>query len=117
MPIYLFRHGETRLSGTFCGSSDPPLTRRGRAQAEAAGRFLSRFSIDRCYFSPLLRARQTAEAMHRHLPVQFVTRHALRELSFGDWEGLRFDEARTRWPRLAKEWAKDPITTRIPGAE
>jgi broad specificity phosphatase PhoE len=117
MPIYLARHGETPLSGTFCGSSNPALTRRGRAQARAAGRILSRFPIDRCYASPLLRARQTAQLIQRRLKIPVVTGIALRELRFGAWEGLRFGEIEKKWPALAKRWTIDPIKVRIPRAE
>jgi broad specificity phosphatase PhoE len=44
------------------------LSDRGREQAELAGRFLSVRPITAVYSSPLLRARQTAAIVARHLP-------------------------------------------------
>jgi len=115
--IFLVRHGESALSGSFCGSTDPPLTSRGRMQAQRAARRLSRFSIDVFYSSPLLRALQTALVIERQAGVSPTTRSSLREIHFGAWEGMRFEEIRDKWPRLAERWAKDPMTARIPGAE
>jgi len=117
MPFYLVRHGETSLSGTFCGSSNPGLTARGRDQGRSASRILSRFPIDIGYFSPLLRTRQTAQILRLRLNVPLVSRLSLREISFGAWEGLRFEDIEEKWPRLAKLWARDPMKVRIPRAE
>jgi broad specificity phosphatase PhoE len=117
MSIFLVRHGETRLSGTFCGSGNPPLTGRGRKQASAAARILARYPIDICYASPLLRVKQTAAIIQRRLKIPVLTRYSLRELHFGAWEGFRFEEIHTRWPALAREWSKDPMKVRIPSAE
>jgi alpha-ribazole phosphatase/probable phosphoglycerate mutase len=117
MPIYLVRHGETRLTGTYCGSSNPPLTPHGREQALIISAQLSRLPIDIGYSSPQLRATQTAAIINRRLKIPFMTRYSLRELNFGAWEGCRFDEIEAKWPGLAKEWSKDPMTVRIPGAE
>jgi len=117
MPIFLVRHGETRLTGAFCGSSDPGLTPKGRAQARRAARQLSKFSIDRCYCSPLLRTRQTAAIAARRVKRPVIVKAALRELDFGRWEGLRFPDIEKQWPTLASRWAKDPMSVRIPGSE
>jgi alpha-ribazole phosphatase len=117
MSIFLMRHGETRLTGCYCGSLNPPLTSRGRAQAGAAARQLAKYPIDVCYSSPQLRAKQTATLIHHRLHVPVVSNSSLRELHFGAWEGLWFQDIEKKWPRLAKQWADDPMAVRIPRAE
>ncbi|MFN8941856.1 MAG: histidine phosphatase family protein, partial [Acidobacteriota bacterium] len=52
--IYLVRHAEPTLRGVFLGSSDPPLSPTGLAQAQA----LSRPPLP-IYASPLRRAVET----------------------------------------------------------
>jgi broad specificity phosphatase PhoE len=117
MPLFLVRHGDTRYSGTYCGSTNPPLTRRGRDQGSIAAGILSKFQIDICYSSPMLRAQQTALILQRRLKIPLITRASLKEIDFGLWEGLRFQEIETKWPIMAEHWLKDPMTVRIPSAE
>ncbi len=92
MDIYLMRHGETdwNLQKRIQGSSDIPLNAEGLRLAQAVGRALAPLHFDRCYCSPLLRARQTAELVlaGRELPIHYDAR--LEEFHFGALEGKRF---------------------------
>lgn len=117
MAIFLVRHGETRLSGTYCGSTNPPLNPRGRDQIKAAARILDKYPIDFCYASPLVRTQQTAKILNSRLKLPVQTRLALREMHFGAWESLKFEEIAQRWPRLAEQWMKNPTAVRIPKGE
>ena len=110
--LYLIRHAETdnnrarprRLQGR---RTDPGLSDDGRRQAEATGRFLARLSIGAVYVSPLLRARQTAEAIalpHR-LAVEVV--EDLREVDVGVWDGLGWDEIQRNNPEAYRRFMAD----------
>ena len=73
MELLLIRHGlPERLVSEDGTPADPPLSAKGRDQAERVARWLEGVSIDRLYSSPLLRARQTAQplATLRGLPVE-----------------------------------------------
>jgi broad specificity phosphatase PhoE len=98
--LILTRHGETvaNESRRFSGHSDVALTRRGRAQARALARRLRREPITAAYSSDLSRARETAEITLQGRGIAVEINAGLRELSFGDWEGLTFDEVRAGWP-------------------
>jgi broad specificity phosphatase PhoE len=108
--LYLIRHARTawNLDERNQGWADIPLDAVGHEQAEALGRRLSGVHFDAIYSSPLLRARQTAEAVAaarapNGLPLRFDER--LRERNLGEWTGLTFDEARARWPeRFERDW-------------
>src|SRR5579864_5761376 len=117
MPLYLVRHGETRLSGTFCGATNPPLSPVGRYQVRCATRCLAKSPIEVCYASPLLRAKQTAAIMTRRRGIPLLSEFSLRELHFGEWERLTFADVERRWPRLAARWIVDPTRVRIPKGE
>jgi 2,3-bisphosphoglycerate-dependent phosphoglycerate mutase len=90
MDLFLVRHGETQwnVEGRFCGHCDPSLTARGRAQARALFDSIGGESFDRVVSSPSIRAVETARLAYGE-PVVDVR---LRELDFGDLEGLRWDE-------------------------
>ncbi len=64
MELLLIRHGlPERVVNEDGSPADPPLSARGRDQAERVARWLEGVSIDRLYTSPLLRARETAQPM------------------------------------------------------
>jgi alpha-ribazole phosphatase len=78
--------------------------------ARALARRVVSYEVEAVYASPLPRAVRTAEAIG--LPVQVDER--LREIDFGDVEGLRFDELP---PTLQDELLASPTSVRFPGGE
>jgi len=104
----LLRHGLTRFTGEkrFSGSGgeDLPLTEEGLAQAKRAAVKLAGMSVDVVITSPLLRARQTAEALATALDLEVVEEHDLRECAFGQWDGLTMAEVMRRWPQEVSAW-------------
>jgi broad specificity phosphatase PhoE len=100
--LVLVRHGESDLNaaGRFVGRSDPPLNPRGEGQARALAAEVARFAPEVVVASPLLRARRTADLASAHCePARTVeVDERLREVDFGAWEGLTFDEAREADP-------------------
>ena len=100
--IVLVRHGESDLNaaGRFVGRSDPPLNARGERQARDLAASVARFAPEVVVASPLRRAHQTAElAAATCRPTGGVpVDERLREVDFGAWEGLTFDEVRERDP-------------------
>ncbi|MFF4378846.1 bifunctional RNase H/acid phosphatase [Kitasatospora sp. NPDC001547] len=105
----LLRHGETpltpekRFSGS--GGTDPELSDKGRWQAERAAEALAaRGSVQAVVASPMRRTRQTAETVAARLGLEVRYEDGLREVDFGDWEGLTFAEVRERYPDDLTAW-------------
>lgn len=99
--IYLIRHAEPDYPGgeaMYLGQKvDLPLSAAGFAQAESLARLLSCQPIEAVYTSPLLRARQTAQAIAAETcPLREVP--DLLELSGGEWDGLTFAKVRSLYP-------------------
>ncbi len=115
--LILIRHPATGLAGTFCGYSDPDLSAAGLAELHALQRRLGRVPLDRLLSSDLLRARRCAEALAEGHGIQATLSLALREMHFGDWEGLRWDEIQTRFPEQAQRWLQGFATFTPPHAE
>ncbi len=103
--IYYIRHGETawNAAGRFQGLQDIPLNDLGRTQAVAAGGILAGLmardgheaSALPFVASPLGRARLTMELVRgtmRLAPDDYAVDDRLREIGYGQWEGLTLPE-------------------------
>ncbi|MBA3766412.1 MAG: histidine phosphatase family protein [Acidobacteria bacterium] len=118
--VAFVRHGETPLhvgANRFCGDLDPDLTLEGREQAAHARELLSHImpEVDAAWTSPRLRARQTANLI---LPyAEWQVYDDLRELAFGEWEGLTKEEAGVKTPEAYRAWELDAYRNGPPGGE
>jgi len=103
--ILFIRHAETEMAGRFCGHSDPDLNAQGRAQLMNLARLLSAETIEEVYSSDLRRALSTAQAIAAARSIPLSLRPALREIAFGQWEGLSWAQIEQRFPEYSREWA------------
>ncbi len=107
--LLLVRHAETALAGTFCGSADPPLNERGLAQLPGLcarlTESLAGSSLAAIYSSDLLRARQTSEAIADGCVIYL--RPALRQIDFGRWETLSWQQIEESDAVYAARWVSE----------
>ena len=91
--VWLVRHGETtwNAEGRLCGWTDVPLTTRGQEQARWLRPLLEKETFDRVWSSDLSRARETAALAWG----QAQADRRIREIHFGDLEGLAYESIRT----------------------
>ncbi|MHB8945750.1 MAG: histidine phosphatase family protein [Bacillota bacterium] len=121
--LYLVRHGVTawNLSGRFSGQRDIPLAPEGELQARSIGLALKGQVVrgSAVFASDLRRARATAEliAVACGLDPVIRTSPKWREASFGEWEGLTWDEIETAYPEAAGRWSDDYVRRAPPGGE
>jgi alpha-ribazole phosphatase/probable phosphoglycerate mutase len=115
--ILLIRHGATNLAGTFCGHSDPSLNERGRQQVAALIEEVEGDTIEAVYASDLQRARETAVALAtaRAAPLHILP--SLREIHFGEWEGLNWSEVEAQDGQHAERWLVEYPNLAAPGGE
>jgi broad specificity phosphatase PhoE len=103
--LILICHGSTDAVRKAKFADDEPLDRHGAADAAALVRH--RPSADRCWCSPELRTRQTAEALQLDAsPIQ-----TLRDCDYGAWKGHSFEEILARDPQGIDAWLRDPAAT------
>jgi probable phosphoglycerate mutase len=124
--LYLLRHGETEfnLEGRLQGQQDSPLTARGRAQARAHGALLKTLISEpeswRVVASPLGRALHTARLACAAfgLPEAAIeTDPRLKEIAYGDWEGLTYDQIEASDPDNWAARERDRWGYAAPGGE
>ena len=115
--LVLVRHAASRSAGKFAGQTDDSLSRQGRRQLQELSRKLSKFRFHAIFVSDLTRAIDTARPAARHQKLELQVRPALREMHFGRWQGLSWEQIRRQEPRRADRWLKHFATEPIPGAE
>ncbi len=117
--LHLLRHGETTYSreGGFCGSLDPELTGQGEQMAEAFAQANRLVAWSAVFASPMKRTVATAQPLCAATGLPMELRDGLKEIAYGDWEGLTQEEARARWPHEYELWLAEPAWFPPPGGE
>ncbi|MDX1635572.1 MAG: histidine phosphatase family protein [Marinobacter sp.] len=103
--VDLIRHGEPEGGPMFRGSKDDPLSARGWAQMQAAIKADEQW--DAVLSSPLQRCHVFATDLAGRLDLPLYQDDRLREISFGDWEGLTAEGIGERYgpDALSRFWA------------
>lgn len=112
MKLYISRHGQTpwNVEDLVCGRADVPLTEVGQQQAKLLAQSALDKNIDVILCSPLLRARQTAQAVSDAIGVPIQIDERLVEFDFGSFDGTsRFGEE--------FQWLRAQMPTRFPRGE
>lgn len=104
--LLLLRHAEVEeaYQRVFGGRIDMNLSPRGHEQAVALARHLRPTKFDAIYASPMKRVQQTlAPSLGDHMP-RPVVMDDLREIDFGDWTGLVWEDACARHGIEPHQW-------------
>ena len=116
--LILVRHGRTALTESHKISGgdgdDPDLSSAGRSDAEAAASVIQQLGLDGRWkhippvsavvASPMNRTRQTAEAIAAPLGIAISLNENLREIGFGDWDGLTNEQVAEETPEALAAW-------------
>jgi broad specificity phosphatase PhoE len=115
--VLFIRHAETDMAGTFCGHSNPPINARGRQLIQALINTLNSEEIECIFTSDLERAASTASALADAFGVPCIKKPNLREINFGSWEGLTWQQIQGRDEDYARRWTETYPNLPAPGGE
>jgi len=117
--LILIRHGLTYWNDLFRyqGHTDIQLNEEGIVQAEAVKRRLLSCRFAAIYSSDLSRAVQTAQIVGGPHKLIVSVRAELREINFGVWEGLTYQDLELHYPELLQTWLEAPHLLAVPGGE
>ncbi len=122
--LILVRHGQTEWNRLrrYQGQSDIELNETGLRQVQKAAERLTSESFDAVYCSDLKRARRTAEIIspQHHLSGRIHESLLLREMNFGDYEGLTFEEMDQKFQLIFSAdpaWRSAGTNVRAPNGE
>lgn len=116
--VLLIRHGETEWNtlGKFQGCTDIDLSEEGIKQAELLKNRL-KGEFDYIYTSPLSRAFETAKILVKDADKEVAIANEIREINFGEWEGLTLNEISEKYPEIFKAWRTDKKESYICGGD
>jgi alpha-ribazole phosphatase len=117
--VWLIRHGEPadHAKNRCYGTLDIGLSENGRRQMSHVAQHLEADPAAVIFASPSSRAQQSASilAANQSRPIEII--EDFREMNFGDFEGLTYDEIATRYPDLYRQWMESPTEIHFPNGE
>ncbi|MGV3774863.1 MAG: histidine phosphatase family protein [Verrucomicrobiales bacterium] len=104
--LYLLRHGEVeaRYHKVFGGKIDMELSPLGHEQVKALADYFHRHPPHVMYSSPMKRVQQTLAPLAANCGLQPRVLPGLREVDFGVWTGLSWDQVFERYNVSAFDW-------------
>lgn len=117
--LLLVRHGEVEdwARGRIYGRLDPAVSPLGLQQAQAIARRVAEERPVALLVSPSRRALESAGFIAEATALAPAQDARLREIEFGEFEGLTFAEAEQRDPVIWRTWMERPGAVRFPGGE
>ena len=110
--IDLIRHGEPEGGQMFRGSKDDPLSDTGWQQMIAA--IAEGDQWDAIVSSPMQRCQRFAQQLAEEHRIPLHIDKDLREIGFGEWEGLTAGQIQERYGDDLNHFWQDPIAFRPP---
>ena len=100
--LILICHGSTDAIRSSSFPADEPLEEPSATRAAALADALP--NAHRCWTSPELRTRQTAQSLRLNADLE----PTLRDCDYGRWTGRKFDEVQASEPEAIASWLRDP---------
>ncbi|MBJ9955541.1 histidine phosphatase family protein [Acinetobacter courvalinii] len=119
MHLDLLRHGETTLSHTLRGHLDDALTEQGWLQMQSTiQQYLdAQVHWDVIISSPLQRCQNFAAAFAKQLELPLLLNAEIKEMYFGDWEGVSTQTIYENEPELLANFWQFPTQYHAPNGE
>ena len=119
MRLDLLRHGETTLSHTLRGHTDDELTENGWLQMQSTIQqyVAGGTNWDVIFSSPLQRCHAFAINLAERLEVPLQLNMHIKEMYFGDWEGISTQSIYENEPELLANFWQFPIKYHAPNGE
>jgi broad specificity phosphatase PhoE len=114
LTLHFVREGRAwQQAGRCIGQADARLSQTGRRECRSLARQLGHGPV-RCVSSDLQRARETAMIL---TPAPFETEPRLRDMHFGAWDGMTWDDIDVSEGPTNGEWSRVWPQIRAPGGE
>ena len=117
--VYLIRHAEAmgNINETFQGHTDCELSAKGRLQLEQLKERCREMDIECIFSSPLLRTRETADAVNFYHSLPIQVEDGLIEINGGVFEGQHWCDLPRLYPKAYDLWANDFANFQVENGE
>ena len=117
--IILVRHAITNdnIKGNLSGHIDSELSDIGKKQISKLTKFLERENIDCIYTTTSTRTKQTVLHIANSRNIKILEKENLKEISFGDFEGMNFEFIQAKYPNEFERLIKEGFEYKYPNGE
>ncbi|MCC0634377.1 histidine phosphatase family protein [Clostridioides sp. ZZV15-6388] len=117
--LILIRHALTtdNEKGRLSGHINSYISEEGKLQINKITKYMSSESIDKIYTTPSSRTKDTIEKISKLKSIEIEERENLREISFGDFEGITFEEIKVKYPKEFEKMIEEGSNYRYPNGE
>ncbi|WP_305304689.1 histidine phosphatase family protein [Romboutsia ilealis] len=117
--LILVRHALTvdNQKSRLSGHIDSSVSEEGKEQIDKITNYLKDFDIDKIYTTTSSRTKDTVKKLSELKSIEIIEKESLKEISFGDFEGLTFKEIENRYPEEFQDMIKKGYDYKYPNGE
>ena len=104
---------KSRLSGHI----DSSISEEGKEQIDKITNYLKDFDIDKIYTTTSSRTKDTVKKLSKLKSIEIIEKESLKEISFGDFERLTFDEIKNKYPKEFQDMIEKGYEYKYPNGE
>ena len=112
-PALTVDNQKSRLSGHI----DSSISEEGKEQIDKITNYLKDFDIDKIYTTTSSRTKDTVKKLSELKSIEIIEKESLKEISFGDFEGLTFDEIKDKYPKEFQDMIEKGYEYKYPNGE
>lgn len=117
--LILVRHALTidNQSKRLSGHIDSVVSEVGIKQIEKLTKYLDGIHIDKIYTTTSSRTKDTVRDVAKKKGIEIIEKETLKEISFGDFEGITFDDIKNNYPEEFNSMIEKGYEYRYPNGE
>ena len=117
--LILLRHALTvdNQKSRLSGHIDSSISEEGKEQIDKITNYLKDFDIDKIYTTTSSRTKDTVKKLSELKSIEIIEKESLKEISFGDFEGLTFDEIKDKYPKEFQDMIEKGYEYKYPNGE
>ena len=117
--LILVRHALTvdNQKSRLSGHIDRSISEEGKEQIDKITNYLKDFDIDKIYTTTSSRTKDTVKKLSELKSIEIIEKESLKEISFGDFEGLTFDEIKDKYPKEFQDMIEKGYEYKYPNGE
>ena len=117
--LILVRHALTvdNQKSRLSGHIDSSISEEGKEQIDKIINYLKDFYIDKIYTTTSSRTKDTVKKLSELKSIEIIEKESLKEISFGDFEGLTFDEINDKYPKEFQDMIEKGYEYKYPNGE
>lgn len=117
--LILVRHALTvdNQKSRLSGHIDSSISEEGKEQIDKITNYLKDFDIDKVYTTTSSRTKDTVKKLSELKSIEIIEKESLKEISFGDFEGLTFDEIKDKYPKEFQDMIEKGYEYKYPNGE